>query len=86
VESSAQDVAGFAYLWDGSEPGWVLVHVNADEPEAEPAFIIFNKLSHLGVLICEDDELRAAVIDRIRRQGVEIISSKDLRSGRIAGT
>jgi hypothetical protein len=85
VESSAEDVADFAYLWDGSEPGWVLVHVNADEPEAAPEFGIFNKLSHLGVLICED-ELWAAVIDRMRRQGVEIISSNDLRSGRIAGT
>jgi hypothetical protein len=78
VESSAQDVVDFAYLWDGSEPGWVLVHVNADEPEAEPAFSIFNELSHLGLLICEDDELWAAVIDRMRRQGVEIISSNDL--------
>jgi hypothetical protein len=85
MESSAEDVADFAYLWDGSEPGWVLVNRNADEPEAEPGFLIFNKLSHLCLLICED-ELWAAVIDRMRRQGVEIISSNDLRSGRIAAT
>lgn len=73
----------FAYLWDGSEPGWCLVRVDATKPLGAAALAIYNRdASH--ALIIEDDKVYAQVIERMSTAGCPVVSATDM-SGPDAG-
>ena len=51
------DISRFKHLWDGSEPGWILLGEGRPSP--------FNVLTSMTVLIEANDEF-AAVVEQMR--------------------
>ena len=64
------ELSEYEYLWDGSDPGWVLVA----EDDAEPGvkFVIYNK-KRKTMLLIEDASVSKAVNERMLSIGVEIL-------------
>ena len=60
------ELSRFAYLWDGTQAGWVLVRV-------KDRFLVVNKQGHMALLICEDDSTYEAVCKRMIAEGCEIL-------------
>ena len=72
-----------AYLWDGSDPGWCLVQLDATKPLGTGALAIYNRnASH--ALIIEDDKIYAQVIERMLAGGCAVVTATDM-SGPDAG-
>lgn len=61
----------YCYLWDGSEPYWVLLNTAKDRIEGD--YLIFNEQSQTAKII-EDDILSEAVIGRMLDAGVRVVS------------
>ncbi|MGW5852466.1 hypothetical protein ACWFQ8_31820 [Streptomyces sp. NPDC055254] len=53
----------FAYVWDGTERGWVLF----GSPERP---LIFNR-NNRQALVIEDNDVNAFVIERMRMAGID---------------
>ena len=62
------DLAEYRNLWNGSEPGWVLVR-DAEHPDR---FIIYNERTRFGWLI-EDEDKKARVVERMLREKVPVL-------------
>jgi hypothetical protein len=57
----------FGHLWNGSQPGWVLVR----DPDLAGGFSIYNKS---GVLLhVENEDTKRFVCERMRAAGCEIL-------------
>jgi hypothetical protein len=56
------DIDEYEYLWDGSEPEWVLVRVSRTSPDVVST-VIYNTKTRM-VLIIELDELAEAVQEK----------------------
>jgi hypothetical protein len=67
-----------AYLWDGSEPGWVLLE-DPDEPGSY-RLLPFNKLTGFALLI-ELDDLAVRVCQRMKESGCEVLSADEIPKG-----
>jgi hypothetical protein len=52
-----------------TEEGWVLVRVGKGLLPA-----IFNRVTRTALLICEDDELYASVIQQMIDHGIEVLT------------
>ena len=65
------DLADSAYLWDGSDPGWVLWRLGGADGRP-PSFSIFNRITKLALVI-EDDEEAQRVMDAMASNGVDVI-------------
>lgn len=62
----------YKYLWDGSEPGWVLRNL-AKEGE-EPEYFIKNIITSVGVIMEIEEEYKL-VIDMMLKNNVKIVNS-----------
>lgn len=60
----------YHYLWDGSEPGWVLLR----EPMLPGGFCAYHA-DNRTLLHIENDDVNAAVCLRMKQEGVEIIDA-----------
>jgi len=61
------EINEYAYLWDGSEPGWILCRGKiVDIPT------IFNRITRMIVLMEDNDEWRA-VTDNMLSHGVPLL-------------
>lgn len=58
---------GYAFLWNGTEEGWVVIRTDAGE-------VICNSQTQRALLI-EDDALAARVIDLMREHGCQFLDS-----------
>lgn len=56
----------FAYLWDGTDEGWVLIRTRQSLPA------IYNA-ARSRILIIEDDEVYANVVQQMLDHGKEIL-------------
>jgi hypothetical protein len=56
-----------AYLWDGSEPGWVLLKAHKLS-----GYSIFNRLRS-AVLLVEDEALNTRLCERMKEAGCEVL-------------
>jgi hypothetical protein len=66
----------YAYLWDGSEPGWVLVQLDSAVHEAERLAIVHAPTR--SALLIEDDEVRRDVTQRMLLAGVKRVPVSSL--------
>ncbi len=71
------EIDDFSYLWDGLEPGWCLVRVDAAESRGTAVFAIYNP-GDSHALIIEDDEIYRQVIERMLAEGCPIVPATDL--------
>ncbi len=62
-----KDLESFAHLWDGSEPGWVLL-------KRSHGLLAYNRINQVALLI-DNDELNARVCDRMKDEGVEVFET-----------
>jgi len=67
------DIERYRYLWDGSQPDWVLVR-DPSPPGGIDNLEIFN-LSTYMMFVVEDDKLSKALTARMRKEGVRVIDS-----------
>ena len=65
---SKDELAEFAYLWDGSEPGWVVLRAT----DLLGGFMVFHKTNSTALLI-ESESLNEAVCKRMIENGCEIL-------------
>jgi hypothetical protein len=65
---NANLLAGYSYLWDGSEPGWVLLSV----PDLLGGYCVFHKTNQVICLI-ESDDVKEAVCKKMLEEGCEIL-------------
>lgn len=77
VDEAIRSLSG---MYDGTEPGWVLVDLGQDEygDEGEKAFCPTNYLTHMDNLICDDD-VYDAVKKRMLEAGVQVVNVDELR-------
>ncbi|HAP75337.1 MAG TPA: hypothetical protein DCR14_04575 [Acidimicrobiaceae bacterium] len=62
----------YSYLWDGSEPGWVIWQLPGRNDETGRR-LIFNLVDHTALII-EDDELAEAVLAEMVEHGCPTIT------------
>ncbi|HYQ40904.1 MAG TPA: hypothetical protein VER11_03025 [Polyangiaceae bacterium] len=67
------DIDEYEYLWDGSEPEWVLVRVSRTSPDAV-ATVIYNTKTRMALII-EIDELAEAVQEKMLERKVRVLDS-----------
>ena len=67
------DISKFEYLWDGSSPEWVLLHVNILEIEEVPRYLIVNVTTREAKLI-EEPQVFNAVVAQMLNSKVNIVS------------
>jgi hypothetical protein len=60
----------YAYLWNGSEEGWVLLKA----PGLPGGYCIFNRSSS-GLLHIESDDLNILLCERMRDAGCDILDN-----------
>ncbi|MBD0691147.1 hypothetical protein [Streptomyces sp. CBMA123] len=66
---TAAELEGNSYLWDGSEPGWVLCRSKIlDIPT------IFNRITRMVLLVEDTDEWRA-ITDVMLSHGVPLLDA-----------
>lgn len=63
-------------MYDGSEPGWVLVNLAPDVLDDEVSYFPVNTLTHRITLICDDDAYEE-IIRRMLRAGVPTVDSDE---------
>jgi hypothetical protein len=66
--SDEDDLNDFAFLWDGSEPGWALWEAT-DKPGT---YLPINKLTRVAKII-EIDDLADRVCRRMKEAGCEVV-------------
>lgn len=64
---ASDDPEDYAYLWDGSEPGWILCKGKISDIPS-----IFNRVTRM-MLVVEDSEEWRALADRMLEQGVPLL-------------
>jgi hypothetical protein len=69
-----EDMEDFAYLWEDPNRAWVLVRF---EDRPDPSVIVNRETRE--ALIIEDDDLYEAVIERMRKAGIETVDIDSLR-------
>ena len=62
------DLNRYSYLWDGTQPGWVLLRA----PELAGGLCIYNKRGQ-ALLHVESSDLNSALCEELRRRGAEIL-------------
>jgi hypothetical protein len=69
------DIDKFRYLWDGSEPGWVLVRLETETGRGpgDPAYI-YNTRKRVALLI-DDEELADRVRQKMLMENVLILDT-----------
>lgn len=67
------NVSEFSYLWDGSDSKWALLHVNANNAEESPRYLVVDTENKQAKLI-ENDELQNAVVSKMLESDVRIVS------------
>jgi hypothetical protein len=67
-------LTAFSYLWDGSEPGWVLLKA----PELTGGYCIFNE-THPALLHIDDDELNDRLCRYMKQIGIKTIDSMPIK-------
>lgn len=65
------ELLAYKYLWDGSEPEWVLLQLDTT---THGAFSIFNRETKM-VLVIEDNGVFEQVIAQMLNSDVEVISN-----------
>jgi hypothetical protein len=68
MSDEADELDECAYLWDGSEPGWVLLKA----PKLESGYSIFNRLRSVAMLV-EDEALNTRLCERMKEAGCEVL-------------
>jgi hypothetical protein len=63
-----EDLRDYAYLWEDPKGSWVL----AVTAETSDAPIIFDRETRQALII-EDDDVYVAVIERMKKAGIETI-------------
>jgi hypothetical protein len=66
----------YAYLWDGTDPGWVVLG-DPDRPDNQD--LPFNRRTGMAMVICEDDDLSGAVLCAMRAHGLPVVPPESLR-------
>ena len=64
-------LADYQYLWDGTDPGWMLV--SSDDRDAEASHVIYNKQRKM-ILMVDDAAASRAIVEQMLAKGVEILS------------
>jgi hypothetical protein len=64
------DLQKFSYLWDGTNPGWVLLRA----PNLRGGFCIYNKIGR-SLLHVESSELNKVLCERLKEKGIEILEA-----------
>jgi hypothetical protein len=64
------NIEEYAYLWNGSEEGWVLLKA----PDLHGGYCIFNRSSS-ALLHVESDVLNILLCERMREAGCDILDS-----------
>jgi hypothetical protein len=59
-------LAGYSYLWDGSQPGWVLLR------DSDGGYCVYHKTNEVICLI-ESDDLNEVVCKKMLEEGCEIL-------------
>jgi cytoskeletal protein RodZ len=72
IDEFIRELNDFAYLWDGSEQGWVIVSMRNGT-----RYQIFN-LTTRDAFLVENDIVLSAIIEKMKLNGCEVISSEDL--------
>jgi hypothetical protein len=67
--STEEIVEHFRYLWDGSDPGWVMARASIED---ESLVVIVHEPTNTDLTI-EDDEAFEEIIRRMRAAGVRVI-------------
>jgi hypothetical protein len=62
----------YSHLWDGTEPGWVLVLHAAQDGISEDSMSIYNELTQMALII-EDDILAREVRSQMLAAGIRTI-------------
>ena len=74
-----------AYLWDSSNPDWILVDMRVEYPSLpEPGYAIYNLNSRQTIRIC-DDALYLAVVQAMLSSGKRVLPPSVLRAGDTSG-
>jgi hypothetical protein len=63
----AETVEDFAYLWTTERDDWVVLRTDASDTG-----LPYNRVRHSAILIDENDELAAAVVQRMIVEGLPI--------------
>lgn len=70
----AEALRSYAYLWDGSDPEWVVAMTSNEAEGGLP----YHRGRKSVLLICEDDELAAAVVRTMLAHGVPVVDAQSL--------
>ena len=62
------EVAKYDYLWNGSNPGWVLLKA----PDLAGGYCVFHKSNHV-VLLIESSRVNDAVCRKMQEAGCEVL-------------
>lgn len=65
------NLKSYEYLWDGSEPGWVLLRESNENGE-EIGYAVFNRRTAM-MLIIEDNFDHAAVVEQMLKAKVDVL-------------
>ena len=65
---STDRLGQFQYLWDGSQPGWVLLKA----PDLPGGYCVFHKSGRI-LFHMENGELNQAICEKMKAHGCEII-------------
>ena len=68
----------YAFLWDGSEPGWCVVDYGEGEPD-ETRYSIFNRETRQGLVI-ENEAAYQETVRRMLSNDRAVISAEELAS------
>lgn len=71
-EQMNADIHKFKYLWDGSEPGWALLHINAGDENEIPDYFVFNTATRQGVIFEDESEFNE-VVKTMLEEGVRVV-------------
>jgi hypothetical protein len=66
---NADLIQQYEYLWNGTDPNWVLLKAS----ELEGGYCVFNKLG--SILIIENDAVKEAVCKRMKDARCEILEN-----------
>jgi hypothetical protein len=64
-------------MYDGSEPGWVLVDLGPDEFDGQARYYPVNVLTRAAMLICDDDAAEE-IVRRMLEAGVPIVTPDEV--------
>ncbi len=67
----------YSYLWDGTSSSWALLHLNAENIDEAPRYVIINIETKRALLI-SDDLLCAKAKQEMIDHGARIVTSDSL--------